>query len=168
MEECQHEEQALRHRTYANGITHVVLQCLDCGSQVRCIPKKEVTQEQRDTMTAWDESIREAHRQRVDAYWQKVRDQRQHEFEARRQATKDDYAAYLQTPTWRKQRNKRLAMDGGRCQAQLDGCTGHATEVHHLDYKLRPEPIFNLVSVCRTCHHQISVMEGRIDPNTAA
>lgn len=168
MEECQHEHQALRHRTYTNGITHVVLQCLYCGAQVRSIPKKDVTQDQREEMTAWDESIREAHQERVNAYWQQIKDQRQQEFEAQRQAMKDEYAEYLQTPEWRRQRNKRLAMDGGRCQAQLDGCTGHATEVHHLDYKLRPEPIFNLVSVCRSCHQQISIMEGRIHPDTAA
>lgn len=155
MEICEHPDERLYRQTYTNGIEHVVLKCPHCGHHFRSVSKASFTPDEYQALPEWDESIRQRYHEQRQAHWER-------ESEERRLEITREYHAYLQTPQWRQRRARRLALDGGRCQAQLDGCTGHATEVHHLDYKLRPEPLFNLVSVCRTCHEQISRMEGRI------
>ena len=157
MEQCPHDHEQECRRVYTNGIEHVVVQCQTCGVHLRNVAKSNYSPSELARLPWWDEDLR-----------QRWYEQRQREFEDRRGQITREYRDYLQSDTWRRQRNKRLAMDGGRCQAQLDGCTGHATEVHHLDYRLRPEPLFNLVSVCRSCHHAISVMEGRISEDPLA
>ena len=48
--------------------------------------------------------------------------------------------------------------------AMLAGCKRTASDVHHLTYAhWRNEPLFDLISVCRPCHEQITQMdrEGR-------
>lgn len=162
MEQCPHERQDLRRRIVSNGIEHFVMQCLICGSHVRAVPKAEIGADQRDAMPLFDEGIR-------DRYWADIDQHRREHAEQVRASMRAEYAEYLRSPQWSRKRNARLAMDGGRCQARLDGCLGTATEVHHLDYRyIRNEPLFNLVSVCRPCHEQISVMEGRVRQEDAA
>lgn len=63
------------------------------------------------------------------------------------------YPAYLQSQAWDRRRNKVLARDGNICTACGDA---QATEVHHLTYeRVGREPLFDLVSVCKSCHESI-------------
>ena len=43
------------------------------------------------------------------------------------------------------------------CKAQLDGCTGHATEIHHLNDRNgeRLNDVRYFMPICRNCHTQI-------------
>lgn len=71
-----------------------------------------------------------------------------------------EHTAYLATPEWAFRRGQVLNRDGYRCQARMPGCAGDAIQVHHTSYKhWRQEPLFELVSVCRPCHEQITAMD---------
>lgn len=73
----------------------------------------------------------------------------------------DDYNRYLASPQWQRKRQRVLERDSHRCQAQLDGCTGRATEAHHRGgYRyVQNEPLFELIALCHHCHDQITQMD---------
>ena len=155
---CEHENQHLCRRMASNGVEHFVMQCLTCGAHVRAVRKDSIDPEIAATLPEWSDAIRDKHddqmRREREAFWNERR---------------EEYAEYLQSPEWRKRRDHRLFLDDHTCQAQLPGCYGEATEVHHLSYRfIFNEPLWDLVSVCRHCHHEISVMEGRIPRVEAA
>lgn len=59
----------------------------------------------------------------------------------------------------KKVREIVLARDDNRCQAQIDGCTLHATDVHEILTRGRGGSITdpqNCLSLCRTCHQFIT------------
>jgi hypothetical protein len=154
--DCPHGAYELRRRTYANGVVHFVYQCIFCGASGRSI-KKDLAIGQLNGASAptFDEALPES-------FWQRRRELRDAEWEADRRSRQDEYDAYLLSPGWRRKRERRLAMDRWQCQARLDGCTERATEVHHLTYQHRgDEPLFDLVSVCESCHRRISAMDGQ-------
>jgi 5-methylcytosine-specific restriction endonuclease McrA len=71
-----------------------------------------------------------------------------------------EHEKYLASDAWAERRAAALLRDKGQCQAQLDGCTGRASQVHHLTYRhWRNEPLFDLASVCTRCHDQITRMD---------
>lgn len=80
------------------------------------------------------------------------------------------HAAYLATAAWKLRRVAVLERDKHQCQARLDGCTRTAIEVHHLSYRhWRNEPLFDLTSVCPTCHAEITRMDrGELDTIVAS
>jgi 5-methylcytosine-specific restriction endonuclease McrA len=61
-----------------------------------------------------------------------------------------DYESYLQSGTWHRLREQRMAHDDGRC---FD-CQAPAVDVHHVRYEKEwgEETVADLVSLCRTCH----------------
>ena len=64
-----------------------------------------------------------------------------------------NYARYLETSDWQIKRQQVLKRDNYICQGCL---TNKATEVHHLTYdNVTDELLFQLVSVCRSCHDKI-------------
>ncbi len=68
---------------------------------------------------------------------------------------------YLNTPEWRLKREYVLKRDNYICQACL---LERATQVHHLSYDhYGKEPIFELISVCKSCHDAITEMDNRKD-----
>lgn len=69
-----------------------------------------------------------------------------------------NYNSYLETPEWKAKRLLVLARDGGKCQAQMNGCRIVASEIHHAHgYELQTDtPLFQLVSICRPCHWKIT------------
>jgi hypothetical protein len=72
----------------------------------------------------------------------------------------EQHRAYLETPGWRAKRDAVMARDKKACQANLDGCTRTAEQVHHLTYRhWRNEPLFDLVAVCGNCHVVITRLE---------
>ena len=65
---------------------------------------------------------------------------------------------YMQSHYWQRIKKARLELSGGRCEAQMRGCTGRATAVHHLSYiHLGDEALWDLRSVCESCHNKVSM-----------
>lgn len=157
---CAHEQTELRRRTYSNGVQHYVRQCLRCGQMVRAVKKTEALAESGGQVPEFDERLRERWWAGYQAEWREQQQRRLVEQRLRHQA-------YLLGEEWRRRRDLRLRHDRYECQARLDGCAGRATEVHHLTYRhWGNEPLFDLVSVCRSCHEQITEME-RLDESAS-
>jgi len=73
-----------------------------------------------------------------------------------------EHDRYLGSSAWDERRSAVLLRDKYHCLAALEHCTGKATQVHHLSYRhWRNEPLFDLVSVCWTCHETITRMDLR-------
>ena len=71
-----------------------------------------------------------------------------------------EHDRYLGSSAWDERRSAVLLRDKYHCLAALEHCTGKATQVHHLSYRhWRNEPLFDLVSVCWTCHETITRMD---------
>jgi len=68
-----------------------------------------------------------------------------------------EYKQYLNSKKWKAKRKLVLKRDNYTCQSCL---SAKARDVHHISYEhLRNEPLFELVSVCRTCHISITQMD---------
>lgn len=59
------------------------------------------------------------------------------------------------TRQWRKVRAFVLSRDRYSCQARLAGCTGRATEAHHLDGKAAGDDPARIIATCRHCNLKI-------------
>lgn len=76
-----------------------------------------------------------------------------------------EHSKYLASPEWEAKRRRVLERDKSLCQAGLWGCDGTAQQVHHLTYRhWRNEPLFDLISVCRSCHEEITQMDRAARP----
>lgn len=151
---CTHEHQELRRRAYNDRSTAFVYQCLRCGSHVRALSKDDLVVRNLATHPPEFETGL------AERYWQERFERRRALWESRKVERQESYRVYLLTTTWREKRQQRPRFDRGRCRAQLNGCTDVATEVHHLTYAhLGNEPLFDLVSVCDSCHAQITEMD---------
>ena len=63
------------------------------------------------------------------------------------------YDLYLQSEEWMARRSQVLGRDRQTCQLRMVGCTGVATQVHHLTYeRVTREALEDLVSACANCH----------------
>lgn len=162
---CGHGDTSFAIRTLSNGQTRYVVQCDTCGRQMETLSRAAATDLMRDfgdeLFVPWDESL-------SDRYWQERRTLQQTWVNQLRAEESEkwwaEHDAYLNSDEWRRRRRERLAMDDGQCQARLPGCKRTASDVHHLTYAhWRNEPLFDLISVCRPCHEQITQMdrEGR-------
>jgi len=68
-----------------------------------------------------------------------------------------EYEDYIRSKEWTTRRKKVLERDNNICQSCLNN---KATEVHHITYKhFKDEPLFELVSVCKPCHQDITMMD---------
>lgn len=151
---CPHKKQEIRRRTRSNGTMAFVMQCLGCGHEMRTVAK---TDPLRTALIApppeWDSTISER-------YYKDRTDRWKQEAENRKLERQRDYERYLNSVEWRERSTRRLMVDQHQCQARLSGCLRTATQVHHLSYThLGNEPLFDLISVCRTCHEQITEMD---------
>jgi hypothetical protein len=156
-EHCAHEREGLRYRQWGSSKSRqFVMQCLRCGKQMRAVAKDDpLVRNLAALPPEWDADL-------PTRYWQDVHAERQGVWARRREEQREAYRVYLLSPEWRAKRQKRLTLDGWRCQAMLTGCLVEATEVHHLTYvHCGNEAMFDLQSVCRVCHDQLTEMEGR-------
>ena len=65
---------------------------------------------------------------------------------------------YLNSHHWRRIKDARLELSRYKCEAQMRGCTGKATAVHHLSYvHLGDEALWDLRCVCESCHKKVSM-----------
>ncbi len=153
-DDCGHDEVEPRLRTYSNGVESVWLQCLRCGRSNGKPIKKSSMGDELSRLNKYDEDLLRR--------WQAARSAViDAEMEERRQLRRMEYARYLRSSEWKTRRSAVLARDQWSCVARLPGCTEAATEVHHLTYQHKyNEPLFDLVSVCRFCHEEITKMES--------
>ncbi|MGI8403947.1 MAG: hypothetical protein ACR2OE_04130 [Thermomicrobiales bacterium] len=159
---CDHALTEMRRRVYANGTDHVGIQCLTCGTQVSSVKKSSLSSDDLDSLEWWDDGLSQD-------YWESVQQEQKANYQASLAERRQAHQEYLESPEWTAKRRKRLDLDGNLCQAKLDGCQRWASQVHHLNYRFwGNEPMWDLQSVCRSCHEQISAMEGRIDREGAA
>lgn len=88
------------------------------------------------------------------AKWHAWADRRRASLAADRDAAwRRTYDDYMQSEAWRQRRLAALARDKHTCQSCL---SAPAEQVHHLSYDhLGAEPLFELISVCVTCHDAI-------------
>lgn len=150
---CQHGQTEIRRREHSNGTTHVVEQCLACGQQVNALTKAKVIRDGilPSRLPAWDEGVRQDHLKQQMERWQAEHERKRSEESAQWWAW---YNQYLQSPAWREKRIKVLRRDNFTCL----GCgkPQSATQVHHLTYdRAGQEMLFDLVSICETCHKAI-------------
>lgn len=72
----------------------------------------------------------------------------------------EKYNEYLRSAHWRQKRERLFEWRGRICTAQMDGCTGAATDCHHVGgdaYKIAFDtPLFYLEPVCNSCHKKIT------------
>lgn len=137
------------------------MQCQTCGAQLRSVPKSDPI---RANLTGvppyFDEDLQG---QYWDERFVKMRErtqQAQAERAKRQSEWWAQYHRYINSPEWRAKADRRLAMDKRQCQARLPHCTLSASQVHHLTYDhFGNEPLFELVSVCRSCHEQLTEMD---------
>lgn len=67
-------------------------------------------------------------------------------------APRQAYAAYLQTPEWRRRREAALKFAEGRCSLCPEK---RFLDVHHKSYEnLGDEPLWDLIVLCRRCHQR--------------
>lgn len=152
---CTHPRTEKRRKAQPNGRYAVALQCLHCGVQVRRVAQKHLRPYEYALLPDWDEGLVARHRESLRAARAEGR-------EVGRSEQKAFYHDYLKSDRWKAKRKVRLATDGGLCQAKLDRCQRFATEVHHLTYDhVGNEPLWDLVSVCRNCHGQLTAMDAK-------
>jgi 5-methylcytosine-specific restriction endonuclease McrA len=139
---CDHPRVEVRRRTQTNGVVVAVRQCLDCGSNRGATPKAGLDLA---SMTEWDDELSKAYwRSRSEKY-----DRQRADADAEWWAW---YDSYLRSAAWRHRREAVLKRDNYVCR----GCgVNRATHVHHLTYvRVGNELLFDLVSVCESCHGQ--------------
>lgn len=155
---CGHDATTLKRRTKVNGSTCYVMQCDRCGAQVGEEISKgaPVVRALASFPPEWDPDLTERYwRARIGdgrERWEALaaeRAQQAAEWWAR-------YDAYLESGQWQDLRSRRLELDRWRCQAMMSGCEGRAVQVHHLRYRyVFDEPLFDLASVCLSCHRRL-------------
>lgn len=155
---CEHDERSLRRRTKVNGSTCYVMQCDRCGAQVGEEISKgaPIISSLASYPPEWDPDLTETYwRERVGdgrERWEAMAAQRA------QQAAEwwAGYDTYLQSDHWQRLRTRRLELDRWQCQAMMAGCEGRAVQVHHLRYRyVFDEPLFDLASVCLSCHRRL-------------
>lgn len=71
----------------------------------------------------------------------------------------DDNPAY-HTAAWRRARVRALREANWKCEANLPGCAGAASQVDHVDGLAADPEHRNLRAVCKPCHHKITAQQG--------
>lgn len=86
-------------------------------------------------------------------FFQYLKQRREEMLEKRNDEFWSKYTLYLNSDDWKNKRSLVLKRDNNICQACL---TNAANQVHHLTYeRVFNEPLFDLVSICNTCHDKI-------------
>lgn len=79
------------------------------------------------------------------------------------------YTAFYRTKAWRLTSRAKLQAAAYRCQAALPGCSGLASEVHHVQPIKTPGgwearlDWSNLMAVCPGCHNHLDARRHRRD-----
>jgi hypothetical protein len=150
--DCLHPTTHICRKRQSNGVLVYVRQCLTCGRNRGNVAKASREVRMLADISEWDQSIADRWEARRNAYYE----ERRREWKVRTPGTTEwwqQYNAYLNSTAWRHKRLLVLERDNYVCQ----GCMQQrATQVHHLTYAhVGHELLFELVSVCETCHHRL-------------
>jgi 5-methylcytosine-specific restriction endonuclease McrA len=142
---CDHPHTEIRYITQSNNVKAYKRQCLLCGQATSsALPYAKVSN--KENVPPFDEQMR-------DRYHKKRNARRQELTRASWQGRQAQYYEYLQSTQWREKSRAVLQRDGYTCQACLHR---NATQAHHITYEhIYDEPLFDLVSVCTTCHDRL-------------
>lgn len=141
--DCQEQEKQARKRILKDGRSAYGFQCTNCG---RFETKSMKSFGWNIPTELFDANIAEQFRERRDAHWQRLRDDRDSDWKAK-------YEAYMQSEKWKVKRQAVLERDNYVCQGCLKN---RAVQVHHLSYAhLGNEPLWDLTSVCLDCHRLV-------------
>jgi 5-methylcytosine-specific restriction endonuclease McrA len=152
--DCDHAQTEIRCKYDSLGRPQYVKQCLTCGQPVGSfIARRDIPNIEK--VSAFDTILEDI--------WRSQREQRYQTLVSQSQDKQgtwwDEYRAYLSSPEWKAKRTKVLARDKYVCQACL---SRPATEIHHLTYDhVGNEPLFELTSVCATCHEQLTELDNQ-------
>ena len=159
---CDHAERRPTAKRDSLGRITVVMQC-PCGAALGILRYADLNGLPLGDLPPFDEA---AHEALTTAVWKAEQARRDLERRMSEDAPRAEgdwwerYDAYLESPAWREKRELVLRRDRGRCKAQLHGCRGSATEVHHVRYThVGREPLFDLEAVCGHCHRDLTVMD---------
>ena len=154
---CCHEHTQFTKFVKSNDVVCVRIQCTRCGENIKEVSKKG---HDTDTLPRFDETLRRDWWQAQQDRSSELQQEKLRQIEAER-ANQDamwwqKYNRYLRSQQWHDMRKHVLQRDNDICQACL---RNKATQVHHLSYKLYEQTgqsfAFELVAICRTCHHAI-------------
>jgi len=153
---CEHPTTELRQRTYSNGSTHYVDQCLRCGAQLQSYKhdSNEVAQAKlRGVIPDYDEELRDKFTELASANYREQVACYREEREDADLTWWQWYNEYLKSPKWSVKRTAVLRRDQHICQ----GCRNRrAMHAHHLTYRhVGNEFLFELTSLCAICHARI-------------
>lgn len=155
--DCACDRKELRVRTYGNGTCHYVYQCPTCGAHSQNVKKETLGIDARLAAKPFDENLR-GHWWAEQSETRKA--QQSAEYAVKLAARHEVMDEYYDSERWKAKRRLVFQRDEYRCRAGLGGCEGRARECHHLSYQhFGNEPLFELISVCKTCHDQITDMD---------
>jgi 5-methylcytosine-specific restriction endonuclease McrA len=79
------------------------------------------------------------------------------EYATERNSWRGQYRQYLNSPSWKRVRNRVMKRDGWTCQR----CGSRAQEVHHVKYTkahgrgdFSKQPMNNMIALCKACHQK--------------
>lgn len=160
---CEHPRTEVRYRYNQAGAKTIKQQCMDCGYPVGSfISQKDKPHNYLESLPPWDDVLQKATQE---GNRHKVHEDMEHREEERAAMNSKWWAwynAYLRTPEWREKRRWVLERDNHLCT----GCRlTDATQVHHLTYEhVGNELLFELTSVCQTCHDKAHERSERGGP----
>lgn len=147
-------------RPLSNGVIHFYVQCRDCGDGIRSIKSVVAKSAERHgcVIRDWDQALADRHREKLNRHWSEKNALVQVESRRDREEWWAKYRAYLESPDWKRRRQKVLKRDQYTCQGCL---TNPAVLVHHLTYEhMGNEFAFELVSMCDACHNRFHEKDG--------
>lgn len=144
--DCTHQNKELGQLHCDDGRIQVKEWCPDCGKTFAAVKK-----------TAGWETLPVIDRDLNYRLWDAEHKARLAAREARNAEWWEWYNSYLETPQWAAKRAAVMRRDNYTCQGCLEE---KATQVHHFTYEhAGNEFLFELVSVCRTCHERLHLKE---------
>jgi hypothetical protein len=162
---CDHLQTELTLRTYKNGASAVVSQCVHCGKHVSAVVKATVTNIQQ--LPAFDvekgKRINAAVSEWISKYADEMQAARWKFNEERGQKIargeinvidSTTFGTYYASDEWANTRARIMRRDDYKCQVQA--CKSLAECVHHITYdRLGCENDLDLISLCTDCHQLV-------------
>tara|TARA_B100000749_G_scaffold280556_2_gene277251 strand:+ start:29 stop:1222 length:1194 start_codon:yes stop_codon:yes gene_type:complete len=167
-EDCHHPKSTVTRRTYSNGNTAFVQQCLDCGKHIRAISKATI--KNHGEVPAFDESKQELAYKNHNRWFKTKMDilrSAHNEHQANLKAAvssglvqiQSTFHSYYDSAEWSNTRRRIFQRDENKCQA----CHQDAQCVHHLLYdRLGRENDLDLISLCHRCHDEVHDRQNRL------
>lgn len=168
---CEEPNLGLRKVKLSNGTIQVKHQCKKCGNSAGCAVKYKNTNIDINAIEWFDDDLKSRVEQERELirinFWEQFNAGRSayHERQSEKwhQDTQERRRIYFASAAWKLKRMKVFERDQYMCQSCFNT---KATEVHHLNYDhFGNEPLFDLISICRYCHQQVTNMDKNLDYN---